>query len=309
MHFFKHRSGAEALFVDVDYTGNHYFQYLLNIVCFNKITKRYIACGRALMNHQDGQSIGKALLVMSNHVKKFYPSYDITTAHKEILLDFDEREANGFQLSFGNNVSNLFRGCSVHFLRSAMRVGKLVNLSASSVGYQIFVAVAKLIPDNQSRDIVKRAFSILGGSESFTALADNLPPPLCSCTADQVDTLNWTRAQTWTEWWTRPLILKKLCKAYSALDFDDWDELPGTNNPVESINRQSTPDNIKSISLRPQHIYSEDRRQATLQVATNVGITISYAVKKRRRIRRPPKAPERRSSLGIPVVPILVKRQ
>ena len=88
--------------MDVDYTGNHYFQYLLNIVCFNKINKRYIACGRALMNHKDGQSIGKAFLVLSNHVKKFYPSYDITTAHKEILLDFDEHEANRFQLSFGN---------------------------------------------------------------------------------------------------------------------------------------------------------------------------------------------------------------
>ena len=106
-----HWCGAEALFVDVDYTGNHYFQYLLNIVCFNKITNRYIACGHALMNHQDGHSIGKALSVLSNHAKKFYPSYDITTAHKEILLDFDEAEANGFQTSFGNNVSNLFRGC------------------------------------------------------------------------------------------------------------------------------------------------------------------------------------------------------
>ena len=123
-----HWSGAEALFVDVDYTGNHHFQYLLNIVCFNNITKRYIACGRALMNHQDGYSIGKALSVLSNHVKKFYPSYDIITAHKEILLDFDKAEANGFQSSFGNNVSNLSRGCSVHFLRSGMRVGKLVKL-------------------------------------------------------------------------------------------------------------------------------------------------------------------------------------
>ena len=82
----------------------------------------------------------------------------MTTAHKEILLDFDEAEANGFQLSFGNDVSNLFEGCSVHFLRSAMRVGKLVNLSSSSLCYQIFVAVAKLIPDNPSREIVKKSF-------------------------------------------------------------------------------------------------------------------------------------------------------
>ena len=62
---------------------------------------------------------------------------------------------------------------------------------------------------------------------------------------------------------------------------------------------------MKSVSLRPliEHIYLEDRRQATLQVATNAGVTISYAVKKCRRIRRPPKAPEKRLALGIPVVP------
>ena len=35
----------------------------------------------------------------------------------------------------------------------------------------------------------------------------------------------------------------------------------------------------------------------------NVGITISYAVKKQRRIQRHPKEPERQSALGIPVVP------
>ena len=63
-----------------------------------------------------------------------------------------------------------------------MRVGKLVKLSSSSLGYQIFVAVAKLIPDNPSREIVKQAFNILAGSEPFTKLAENLLPPLCNCT-------------------------------------------------------------------------------------------------------------------------------
>ena len=119
------------------------------------------------MNHQDGYSIDKALSVLSNHVKKFYPSYNMTTAHKEILLDFDEAEANGFKSSFGNDVSNLLRGCAVHFLRSAMKVGKLVNSSSSSLGFQISVAVARLIPDNPSRETVKQAFNILTGSEPF----------------------------------------------------------------------------------------------------------------------------------------------
>ena len=99
---------------------------------------------------------------------------------------------------------------------------------------------------------------------------------------DEVKITNWARAQlTWVEWWIRHQILKKLCKAYSALSHDDWDKLPETNNPVESIDRQSTPDNIKSLSLRPliEHIYLEDCRQATLQIAASSRVTISYNVK------------------------------
>ena len=75
---------------------------------------------------------------------------------------------------------------------------------------------------------------------------------------------------------------QKLSKAFSIIDDDEWDELPGTNNPVESINRQSTPDNVKSVSLRPlvEHFCLEDRRQAVLQTASEAEVTISYKTKK-----------------------------
>ena len=87
---------------------------------------------------------------------------------------------------------------------------------------------------------------------------------------------------------------------YSLIDVDDWDELPGTNNPVESINRQSTPTNVKSVSLKPllEHFYFvEDCRQAALQVAAEAGVTISYWTKKQRRTRRPSKTPESRLAI------------
>jgi len=79
-----HWSIADALFADIDYTGNHHFPYLFNIVCFNNNTKCYMACGRSLMNHQDGASIGKALKVLSSNVKRLYPRYDLKATHKEI---------------------------------------------------------------------------------------------------------------------------------------------------------------------------------------------------------------------------------
>ena len=42
---------------------------------------------------------------------------------------------------------------------------------------------------------------------------------------------------------------EKLNKACSDITGKDWDELPGTNNPVESINRQSVLYGAKSILL------------------------------------------------------------
>ena len=76
------------------------------------------------MNHQDRKSVEKALSVFSSNIKQFVPRYEITSAHKEILLDFAESKANAFEESFGSSVSNLLRGCSVHFIRSAMRIAK-----------------------------------------------------------------------------------------------------------------------------------------------------------------------------------------
>lgn len=66
-----------------------------------------------------------------------------------------------------------------------------------------------------------------------------------------VSTSRWKDLETWVDWWKRPHVLKKLTKAYSALNEEDWDDLPGTTNPVESINHQSIPQNLRSISLKP----------------------------------------------------------
>jgi len=84
-------------------------------------------------------------------------------------MDFDEAEASGFRDVFGEEVTNHFRGCSVHFIKSSMRVAKQVNPSTSSIGYQVFMTIAKLIPDNSNKDEVMLAFSILSGEELYQA--------------------------------------------------------------------------------------------------------------------------------------------
>ena len=56
------------------------------------------------------------------------------------------------------------------------------------------------------------------------------------------------------------------------------------------------------MSLKPliEHFYLEDKRQAIQQLASRANVTISYHVKKRKRSRQPPKAPEKVSQLRIP---------
>ena len=295
-----HWAKADVLFADIDYTGCHHFPYLLNVVCKNTVLQQYMACGRVLLNRQDRTSIGKALSKLECNIKTLYKEYNISRDHKEILLDFDEVESNAFVEAFGKEIGNILRGCSVHFFRSAMRVAKLVNLPTSSQGYHIFMSIAKKIPDEPSPNTVMKAFDVLCGLKSFEIFPSQLPPDLKSLKANNVDTSKWGDTQTWVDWWSRPQILKKLTVAFSSISIEDWQDFPGTNNPVESINRQSTPENVKSVSLKPliEHFYLEDRGIAIMQIASSANVTISYQANPRKRRRRPAKSPEKKASLS-----------
>ena len=60
-------------------------------------------------------------------------------------MDFDDAEANAFCSAFGVEISSHLCGCAVHFIRSGIRVAKLVNIFTTSLGYQMFMSVVKLI--------------------------------------------------------------------------------------------------------------------------------------------------------------------
>ena len=90
----QHWSQAEALFVDIDHTGCRNIPYLLNVVCLNTISFKYMACGRGLINHLDAKSIGNVLSKLAKNVKSQVKDYNIKTAHKEILVDCDDAESN-----------------------------------------------------------------------------------------------------------------------------------------------------------------------------------------------------------------------
>ena len=146
------------------------------------------------------------------------------------------------------------------------------------------MAIAKCIPEEPSTDRIQTCFDVLCGVKTFQELSSYLPPNFSKLNASEVETSGWKHAVTWVDWWRWPRVLKKLSKAYTTLTVAEWDDLPATTNPVESINRQSIPSNVKQVSLI-EHLYLEDKRQAILQVASEANITISYYTKNRERKR------------------------
>ena len=149
------------------------------------------------------------------------------------------------------------------------------------------------IPDEPSKQRVDEAFDVLCGFQSSEQFTDQLPPDLRATDFTQVDTSRWKETETWVDWWKRPHVLKKLSKAYSSLSAEEWEDLPGTTNPVESINRQSVPENQKLVSLKPlvEHVYLEDRRQAILEVCHSSQYHNYLPCKGKKKNPKTPKAP------------------
>jgi len=99
------------------------------------------------------------------------------------------------------------------------------------------------------------------GIAPLDSLAEQILLDNCFITSSQIDMSRWKDTLTWVEWWRSPRVLKKLSSAYSSLSSEEWFVLPSTTNPVVSINRQSVPQNHKTVSLKPlvEHIYLEGR--------------------------------------------------
>ena len=120
-------SKAEDLFMDVTYTGNDVFPYLLNIVTLNERTCVYNAVARVLCSKQDSETYANSITSIFNKVSSDHAHFKNGVNLRSTLVDFDDAQYKGLKQCIGEELARkVIRGCSVHWQLSVNRVCKLV---------------------------------------------------------------------------------------------------------------------------------------------------------------------------------------
>lgn len=276
-------SKAEDLFVDVTYTGNNFFPYLLNVVTFNDQTCVYNAVTRVLCSKQDGDA--KSISTIFNKVTRDHAYFSNGAKLRCILLTFADAQYKGLKECLGERLANkVIRGCSVHWQRSVNRVCKLVCQSDKET--QIFKSLARKIEEEPDKDNVYLIFDVPSGSRKLENAKHFIESDLSS-KLDKHGNQSWTKLNHWSKWWCRLNHLAMFTRAFKEMAEKHWKEGPCTTNPVEALNRQSLQEGRTVLHTLMENIYLEDRLQAVKTAVCKGNVTTSYRA-----------SPAKRTSLG-----------
>jgi hypothetical protein len=211
------------------------------------------------------------------YVTKNHPNFKNGKALKQIMFDFDDAEYNGFVEVLGKDIAEaVVQGCSVHWIRSVDRVADLVCNSQEES--KIFKSFGCIIENEPEKDNVLKIFNILCGKKDISCASKYVSVPDIEGLSNE----HWKKLK---HWWRQDRHLQMFSKAYTLRDVQEWEQSSKTNNPVESINRQSfrSKYNLKVI-LENMYLHVEDRLHAVKMLATSNNVTVSYSRPQREKV-------------------------
>jgi len=275
-------AGADFVETDTTYNENAELTFLFNATVFDYKTMKWAIVARMRGNKESSEFYRLAFKLMFDTCKRDHPNFKVGDSLKGIIVDWSDTEAKGLREVVGEDVAELvLRGCNVHWVRSYQRVAERVNAGEKKenkrAAVDAFCLISKHIMIVNERQHVLQLFNLLRDSSKLPSI-QHLNIPLTEEQIAIISKCNWSGANNWVEWWTRPNHLRMLCKPFSKMTSSTWNTAPRNTNGVERANSLAKDGDGKKKSLQcaMQSLYEKDKVFALQYIAADGGFKTTY---------------------------------
>jgi len=192
---------------DITYDKTTQFPIHIQCYCFDDVLLQWIVVCQIQVTSQSVQAYALC--------KKDHPNFTVGESLVGVVVDWSDAQCNGLRLALG-------KVCKHHY-PAKWQIAK-----------QAFHLIAAAISKAKSQDQVYRLFRCLCGELKVSDIRA-LVPGLQSHHVDVVDSgpNDWKSANHWVSWWNRLNHLRMLCKPFTTMNQDHFEQCPRTTNAVE----------------------------------------------------------------------------